>query len=409
MGEVWLAELEGAGRFRRRVVVKVLAPESRGDARIATMLADEARLVGLLHHTGIVPALDYLETEEHGPIFVLEYVDGPSLRSVLRLCRREGACLPETLAAYIGAQVARALHAAHTALDRGGRPLNLVHRDVAPDNVLLSRTGRVYLGDFGVARARGNRDVTMPGAGPKGKLGYMAPEQAAGKQVGPAADLFSLGRLVAEAADVACGSQLRAVIDKATADDPGDRYASAAEMGDAILSACPPPPDAQGELARWLAQNAAEVMTERRTLPAALPPGEAPPAGRPSQPPPQTLFAAMPPPRRRGLKIAAFLLALLMVGLPTAWILAAPPGRRFIAAAIGEALEGHGDLRVTSRPVDAEVYVDGNLRGVTPLLVELSVGKHTLRIGSPRLERWRAAEVTIRAHVEHRLDVDLSE
>src|SRR5439155_21428009 len=88
MGEVWLAELEGAGAFRRRVVLKVLAPERRGDPRIAAMLADEARVVGALHHPGIVAALDYLETEEHGPVFVLEFVDGPSLRSVLKISRR---------------------------------------------------------------------------------------------------------------------------------------------------------------------------------------------------------------------------------------------------------------------------------------------------------------------------------
>src|SRR5205809_7546761 len=97
MGEVWLAELRGAGAFRRRVVLKVLAPERRGDPRVAAMLADEARVVGLLHHPGIVSALDYLETEEHGPVFVLEFVDGASLRTVLRLARRPPALLPAPL------------------------------------------------------------------------------------------------------------------------------------------------------------------------------------------------------------------------------------------------------------------------------------------------------------------------
>src|SRR5438270_4045987 len=201
MGEVWLAELEGAGAFRRRVVLKVLAPERRGDPRIAAMLADEARVVGALHHPGIVAALDYLETEEHGPVFVLEFVDGPSLRSVLRISRRQNVVMPEALAAHVGAQVAHALHAAHTALGRDGKPLSVIHRDVAPDNVLLSRSGAVYLGDFGVARAAGNVEVTQPGS-PKGKLGYMSPEQARGQNLGPASDLFGLGRVVAEAADV---------------------------------------------------------------------------------------------------------------------------------------------------------------------------------------------------------------
>src|SRR6266849_7496080 len=91
MGEVWLAELEGAGAFRRRVVIKMLAPERRGDKRIACMLADEARLEGLLHHPGLVAPIDYLEAVAHGPIFVLEFVDGCSLRrrEILRALRNE--------------------------------------------------------------------------------------------------------------------------------------------------------------------------------------------------------------------------------------------------------------------------------------------------------------------------------
>src|SRR5690349_3204448 len=162
MGEVRLAEMEGAGAFRRRVVIKVLAPERRGDVRVASMLSDEARVVGLLHHPGIVAAVDYLESEADGPIFVLEFVDGCSLRSALRIARRRNVALPQALAAHIGVAVARALHAAHNACDRDGKPLRLVHRDISPGNVLLARSGAVFLGDFGVARARGNYEVTDP-------------------------------------------------------------------------------------------------------------------------------------------------------------------------------------------------------------------------------------------------------
>ena len=415
MGEVWLAELIGAGAFRRRVVMKLLAPERRGDPRLAAMLADEARVVGLLHHPAIVAALDYLETEEHGPVFVLDFVDGSSLRSVLKLARRDGGCMPEALAAHIGVQVAHALHAAHTAVGRDGQPLNVVHRDVAPDNVLLSRTGSVFLGDFGVARAAGNSDVTQPGAGPKGKRGYMAPEQAMGKKVGPAADIFSLGRVVAEAADVGCGAALRAVIEKATAEKPSDRFASASEFAAALLKACPPPSDPDRELARWLGETVPEALVWRRTSPGPTPRDTPPPAGRPSasQPrlavelPEKPLFAAVPPPRRKWWKLAV---AAALVGA-SAVVAAAPKraARILTSAIVGAPSAAHGVLHVTSRPEQAEVYVDGTLRGTTPLQVELPVGMHSLRVGATRLERWRAADVNVKDNTEHHLDVDLSE
>jgi len=416
MGEVWLAELQGDGAFRRRVVLKVLAPERLGDARVATMLADEARVVGLLHHPGIVAALDYLETEEHGPVFVLEFVDGASLRTVLKLARRQNAVLPEALAAHIGAQVAHALHAAHTALGRDGKPMGVVHRDVSPDNVLLSRSGAVYLGDFGVARAVGNAELMHPGAGPKGKLGYMAPEQARDKKVGPEADIFALGRVIAEAADLSCGPALRAVVDRATAEKPRDRFESASEMAAALIHACPPPTDPDRELAEWLRRYAWDALVERKTSPGEAPRSDPPPAGRPSgtdfrrvQPSPP-LFAAVPPPRRRMLKIVAVTGALLFLALPLVLILAAPQRTEWLLhSGIGLPWKSHGDLRVTSRPVDAEVYVDGSLRGVTPLVVELPPGKHTIRIGSPRIEHWRAAEVNVKEGVEHRLDIDLTQ
>ena len=415
MGEVWLAELQGAGTFRRRVVLKVLAPDRRGDERLASMLADEARVVGFLHHPGIVAALDYVETEEHGPVFVLEFVDGASLRTVLKLARRNNAILPEDLAAHIGAQVAHALHAAHTAVGGDGQPLKVVHRDVAPDNVLLSRSGAVYLGDFGVARAAGNSETTAPGVAPKGKRGYMAPEQAMGRGVGPAADLFSLGRVVAEAADVSCGPALRAVIEKATAERPQDRYASASEMAAALLRACPQPPDPDAALAQWLQAHAAEALVARQTSPGVAPRAEPPPAGRPvhvaQTMPQQQLFESVPKPsRKRALKLLAGVGALLFVVLPLALIHSAARGERLIETAItGAPAPAHGELRVISRPVEAEVYVDGTLRGMTPIVVELPVGRHAVRVGSPRMERWRAADVTIKDFTEHRLEVDLSE
>jgi serine/threonine protein kinase len=416
MGEVWLAELEGAGAFRRRVVLKMLAPERRGDARIAAMLADEARVVGALHHPGIVAALDYLETEEHGPVFILEFVDGVSLRTLLKLGRRQNAVMPEVLAAHIGAQVAHALHAAHTALGRDGRPLEVVHRDVAPDNVLLSRAGAVYLGDFGVARTAGSAESAQRDADPKGKRGYMAPEQARGGMVGPPADIFSLGRLIAEAADVDCGPQLRAVVERATADDPRDRFANASEMAAALLHACPPPNDPDRALAEWVRTYAVSAFLPAGSSSPPVTRSEPPPAGRPSAGDPrrleraEPLFAAMPPPRRRVLKAVAACAALLFLSLPVALLFAAPRrAQRFLQSAItGAPRSTHGAIRITARPGEAEVYVDGAFRGMTPALVEVPSGNHSVRVGSVELGRWRGMDVSVKNGIEYHVEVDLS-
>jgi hypothetical protein len=415
MGEVWLAELEGAGAFRRRVVIKALAPERRGDARVAGMLADEARLVGLLHHPGIVSAVDYLESETEGPIFVLEFVDGCSLRTALKLARRRNDLLPEALAAHIGVQLARALHAAHNACDRDGHPLHLVHRDISPENVLLSRGGAVYLGDFGVARARGCADATDPGAGPKGKTGYMAPEQASGGPIGPHTDVFSLGRVVAEAADVRAGHALRKVIEKATAMEPKHRLQTAAELAAALVRACPTPPDPEGALAEWLHRAAPEALQHRRTPEGAAlavrsdpPPAGIPVAVTPSRIAPKgPLFAAVAAPRRRALKIVAGLGVLVALSFPAAWLIQSVRSASESRSAAGMSAPA-GELRVSSRPAGAEVYVDGALRGVTPLTLELDPGQHSVRVGSARLGKWRTADVKMFSGSSGQLDFDFN-
>jgi len=417
MGEVWLADLEGAGAFRRRVVIKMLAPDRRGDERVVCMLADEARVVGLLHHPGIVSAIDYLETETFGPIFVLEFVDGCSLRSALKVSRRRNDLLPEALAAYVGAQVARALHAAHVACDRDGHPLHLVHRDISPDNVLLSRSGAVYLGDFGVARARGSADHSDRGAGPTGKPGYIAPEQATGDRVGPPADIFSLGRVIAEAADVRCGPALRKVIDKATAPKPRHRFQTAAELTAALVQACPPPPDPEGELSEWVHRAAPEALQHRPFgASGAVVRSEAPPAGQPAPAAPsrgkaaaKPLFAEVAAPRRRALKIVAALGALLALSLPAAWLIEAS---RLALAHRGPPAGFHaesGELRIASHPEGAEVYVDGALRGTTPTTLRLAAGQHSVRVKNPRLDRSRTADVQMHPGSSGRLDFDLTQ
>jgi serine/threonine protein kinase len=411
MGEVWLAMMEGAGTFRRKVVLKLVAPDRRGDERLESMLADEARVLGLLHHPGIVTALDFAEDPHLGPLLVLDYVDGPSLRSALKLAKRRQLGLPHELAAFIGAEVARALDFAHRAADVDGTALHLVHRDVSPDNVLLSSDGAVLLADFGVARATVNSEVTFPGAAPKGKRGYMAPEQAAGRPVGPQADVYSLGRVMAESIDGDPPEALKAVLDKATAAEPADRYASAAALAAALVAACPPPSEATLAVAAWLRQAAPEALQARDTSPGITPVSKPTPhrSGRtaPEQPPEPPMFSSVTRrkwPAPRFVLTALFFAALL--GAPLAlWLRFADSGKQNQA----KAKPPVGELRVVSAPTGAEIYVDGTLRGYAPLLVKLPPGRHQLRVGAPRLERWRAAEIVIEANKSVSREIDLTE
>lgn len=407
MGEVWLAMLEAAAPFRRRVVVKLVSPDRRGDDRIEQMLADEARVLGLLHHQGIVTAVDFQETDL-GPVLVLDYVDGPSLRSALKLARKRGISLPPELAAYIGAEVARALDFAHRASDANGHLLDLVHRDVSPDNVLLSSDGGVLIADFGVARALGNSEVTHPGTAPKGKRGYMAPEQAAGQPIGPGADVYALGKVIAEAIDGEPLPALKAVLDKATAADVKDRYPSAADLAAGLSEACPPPQEPTKVLAAWLLAAAPEALSPRETSPGPTPSRATQPRlGRGPPTPEPLLFESVtkrmwPAP----IKIVATVAAILIVAIPIGlWISYGEAPRRFV----GKLRKPTGELRIVSAPTGAEVYVDGSLRGYAPLLVKVPPGRHQIRVGSPRLERWRAVEVVVEQDKAVSREIDLTE
>ncbi|MDX2010485.1 MAG: protein kinase [Myxococcaceae bacterium] len=183
MAEVWEAVAHGEAGFRRRVAVKRVAMEHAGDERLAGLFVDEARVLSALHHPGVVAVIDF--GVDAGVAFqVMELVDGAD-------AGRLGAVSPP-LALGIAARVGRALHAAHTAVDETGAPLNVVHRDVSPQNVLLSRRGEVKLSDFGIARWKHRTERTLAGAS-RGKPSYMAPEQATKGDVDARADVFSLG------------------------------------------------------------------------------------------------------------------------------------------------------------------------------------------------------------------------
>ena len=191
MAEVYLAlsgELPG---YRTLIVLKRILPHLAQNRQFIGMFLDEARLAALLDHPNVVRIIEVgHDGEEY--YLAMELVQGKPLSAVLRKAAREKRPPSPALAAYIMAQAASGLGYAHALTDGDGRPLGVVHRDVSPQNVLLSFEGAVKLIDFGVARAFGRVAHTSPG-GLKGKIEYMSPEQASAEEVDHRADVFALG------------------------------------------------------------------------------------------------------------------------------------------------------------------------------------------------------------------------
>ena len=193
MGEVYLGRIRGAHGFERPVVIKVIRTELLSDERIALMFVDEARIAAGLHHRNIVQIIDF-DLFDEGAYIVCEHVDGCDLRALLRHLRAPPRF---DIAVAIVAELGTGLEAAHEASGEDGHPLNLVHRDVSPSNVLLGVDGEVKIADFGVAKARIRSYQTVSGS-IKGKAPYMAPEQILGEKLDRRADVFSLGVLLFE-------------------------------------------------------------------------------------------------------------------------------------------------------------------------------------------------------------------
>jgi serine/threonine protein kinase len=266
MAQVYRARLSGLGGFERDVAVKVLLPEYAAEPDFVDMLLDEARIAAAIDHPAVVQVLD---VGRDGDLFylVMEYVDGADLRSRVRAT--PAGRLPLEPALFVAVEVLRGLEAVHNAVDGDGRPRRIVHRDVSPANVLVSKAGVVKLGDFGIAHATSRLTRTRNGA-VKGKLRYMAPEQVQARAVDGRADLYAVGvvlcelllgpafceprpsqRRLTDLGPTFVWSRARAVrehpgvvpedvlgiLDRALAENPAQRFADAAEFRRVLVSA----------------------------------------------------------------------------------------------------------------------------------------------------------------------------
>ncbi len=262
MATVYLARLGGVGGFQRFVAIKRLHPHLARENEFIEMFLDEARLAARIHHPNVVPILEIGQSDE-GYYLVMEYIEGDTLGRLLARSAQSREKIPQAIGVRIVLDALAGLHAAHELKDDEGKPLDLVHRDVSPQNVLVGVDGSSRIADFGVARASSRLSTTRTGQ-LKGKLAYMAPEQVKeARTVDRRADIFAMGTCLWEV--LACKRlfkgdgeadtmnrvlnepipQLRSVVPgisavldtvvmKALERDRAKRYANAAEFADAL-------------------------------------------------------------------------------------------------------------------------------------------------------------------------------
>ena len=258
MASVYVGRLRGAGGFWRLVAIKKAHAHLMEDPSFRRMLVEEARLAARIHHPNVVAVQDVEQMDDH-LLLVMDYVEGASLADILAV---KGRPLPPRLAVRIALDACAGLRAAHELTDPSGKPLQIVHRDVSPQNLLVGVDGVSRLTDFGIAKSTQHASTTTTGA-LKGKLAYMAPEYVDGKPPDQRSDVFGLGVVIWEAlanrrlfrgetevdtlkrivnaeapllSAVApnVGTELDPVLAAALAKDPNERFASAKALGTAL-------------------------------------------------------------------------------------------------------------------------------------------------------------------------------
>ena len=293
MAEVFKAKSFGQLGFTRFVAIKRILPHLAEDQRFVDMFITEAKMAVQLTHTSIAQIIE-LGREGDDHYIAMEYIGGRDLLSLHHHFRKTRRQMPVELVAYIGARVAEGLSYAHRKRDPDGEPLGIVHRDVSPQNVLVSWGGEVKLIDFGIAKARVRSYQATQAGVLKGKFGYMSPEQIGGKELDHRSDIFALGTVLHElltrkrlfhgendfltlelvrAAEVPLPSErnpevppeLDAILMRALTKEPDDRYSDASELAEALarfLHAKGVPMSSK-PLARWMrTEFASDIAAE---------------------------------------------------------------------------------------------------------------------------------------------------
>lgn len=303
MASVWLGYTHGEAGFRRKIGIKRVLRELYQDEKFEAMFVEEARVVADLNHPNIVQVHDFGRDPEGGYFIVMEWVDGLNLADYVRAFAQADEKPHWPLAAAISIEVLRALSAAHSRTEAGGRPVPVIHRDVTPSNILIGKSGNIKLTDFGLARAMDRPRTTDPGI-VKGKVAYLAPELFENAKPDPRCDIYSLGVVLWEAltakrlfpidkSDAVTAmrilegniplvtsvhpdipAELAAIVARATARQARDRYARATDMIDALaglLRRHPEPTDAPAMTRSVRAALASLARSQTSLRPPAIP------------------------------------------------------------------------------------------------------------------------------------------
>jgi serine/threonine protein kinase len=293
MAAVYLGQLLGQAGFSRAVAIKRLHEHLATEPEFVEMLIDEAKVVSAIHHPNVVSTLDVV-CENDDLLIVMDYIEGETLSMLLREAgtRSPGRPTSPAVASRIVLDVLAGLHAAHTAKTHTGQPLNIVHRDVSPQNIMVGVDGVARVLDFGVAKAERRHHSTKPGH-IKGKFSYMSPEQVRGSRVDARTDVFAAGivlwecltghRLFAQSEkqrgvervltmpiprpsthDKTLSRDVDEVVMRALARDPSARYASAADFAQALHDAIRPA--CHLEVGRWVADLAKGSISSHERL-----------------------------------------------------------------------------------------------------------------------------------------------
>jgi len=263
MAEVFRGEATSVAGFKKQVAIKRVLPHLASNEKFIRMFLDEARLSARLSHANIVQVFD-IGRVENTYFIVMEFIDGVNLKHLVENLRNKRQAFPAALACHIAIKVCEGLQYAHHLHDPDGQDLHIVHRDISPPNVLISRQGEVKIVDFGLAKAAHSVEKTEPGV-VKGKFSYLAPETAMGREADAQADIFAVGIMLWEmlagrklfqgetdyqtvkmvqeaevpslrAINPAVPAELENILAVALAKDKRVRYADAAAFSDELLN-----------------------------------------------------------------------------------------------------------------------------------------------------------------------------